>query len=612
MPSQIARIFGQYEEALGLSKARFEEVLRERYENACAFYDEFFHDLIVDFSGRFQDGAEIRRIVKSIEQTFGRKDLTFAAVDGTCYKKDLQNYMVFFGASYAVRGKVRLLSEPPSVSYEKYSAEWDTSMVAYVPIPFAELTDVTEESFTVSDEDKIDLSYVHTQLMLLAEVFLAYDIVRSPGFAPNVLLWDQSMSSILARTDVRWEQIGVVGRKFGKTTLTPQDVIVAYSHPWGPDLGVPSSKKIEIYNWILCRLGQPGQKGKLSDFASESGLMESELLSRIRRYLLNDLGGNPALVKFDDKEGTLTMNPDYLESWEYVRGIFDRLASRLFKDKDPAALVYTVREGGTDRQRWMSPADLNFLIAVGVRALIEECWKKKVLLVGITKDSASKYLSKNFLGVMRHINVYEFATGLLPWTDRTFLEALPFHDDNLSAPWSTIEFDSCFMTLHLGEDEKGTIRVMGVRGDILTTERLFAKSLAQFFLSRKGSRFSQGHVIFIDRLLHPEWDRGVSHVRACPTTADPESPLGIVEPILFRNSSTPNTMQEETMFLLNVLTRNLYPEVIGYPDPLHKADWGAKSLGKRIRGMIESSEIFLRVNPLSRTFRDLRDERRRT
>ena len=66
------------------------------------------------------------------------------------------------------------------------------------------------------------------------------------------------------------------------------------------------------------------------------------------------------------------------------------------------------------------------------------------------------------------------------------------------------------------------------------------------------------------------------------------------------------------MFLLNILTRNLYPEVIGYPDPLHKADWGAKSLLKKIEPMIESSELFLRAHPLTQTFRDLRSQRKRT
>ena len=254
----------------------------------------------------------------------------------------------------------------------------------------------------------------------------------------------------------------------------------------------------------------------------------------------------------------------------------------------------------------MAPPDLDFLIAVGIRALVEECWKKNILLLGITKDSASKYLSKNYLGVMRNAGTYDFEDTLLPWTDRTFLEVLPYHDEKLKAPWSTVEFDSCFMTLHLEEDEKGEVRVKGVQGDVVTTERLFAKSLAQFYLARNGARLSQGHVIFVDRLLHPELDSKM------PDIDVKEEKIGTVSPILFADTDSKNQLQEISMFLLNILTRNLYPEVIGYPDPLHKADWGAKSLLKKIEPMIESSELFLRAHPLSQTFREIRSQRRRT
>ena len=607
MPSQIARIVGEYEEALRLSKGRFEMMFKERFDNSCRFYDDFFRNLLTSFADTFENEAEVRRIIKVIEQLFGTKELKFAAIDGTCYKKQLENYMVFFGAAYAVRGQIRLMDQPPSVRYEKYSVEWDTSMVAYVPVPFAELGDLAEKQFTVSDEDKINLSFVHTQLMLLAEVYLAYDLVRSPGFAPNVLLWDQSMSSVMARTDIGVEDVGLVGYQFGKNRLTRQDIIVSYSHPYNKALRVPSSKKFRVYNWVLERLNSSPTPLKIAALAQEASLDQKELEGRCRHYLFDKWDGAKSIVDFDDPEGTLALNADYEDSWRFVLNLFDNVCTKLFKEKDPAALVYRTRdESGELRDRWMAPPDLDFLIAVGIRALVEECWKKNILLLGITKDSASKYLSKNYLGVMRNVGRYKFEDTLLPWTDRTFLEVLPYHDERLKAPWSTIEFDSCFMTLHLEEDEKGDVRVKGVRGDVVTTERLFAKSLAQFYLARNGARLSQGHVIFVDRLLNPEHDSKVVGIDV------KGEKIGTVSPIVFADTVAKNQLQEISMFLLNILTRNLYPEVIGYPDPLHKADWGAKSLLKKIEPMIESSELFLRAHPLTQTFRDLRSQRKRT
>jgi hypothetical protein len=73
----------------------------------------------------------------------------------------------------------------------------------------------------------------------------------------------------------------------------------------------------------------------------------------------------------------------------------------------------------------------------------------------------------------------------------------------------------------------------------------------------------------------------------------------------------PNTGQAVMMYLLNTVTRNHFPEVIGYPDPLHKADWGAKSVGQRVKGIIQSSEIPFRSNPIAKTLRSIRDAQKR-
>ena len=65
------------------------------------------------------------------------------------------------------------------------------------------------------------------------------------------------------------------------------------------------------------------------------------------------------------------------------------------------------------------------------------------------------------------------------------------------------------------------------------------------------------------------------------------------------------------MYLLSVLTRNHFAEAIGYPDPLHKADCGAKTIGRAVGDTIQSSTRLLAARPISRTFRSIRDSRRR-
>lgn len=609
MPSQISETLGKYRDALDDSRNRYEQIKKERFKNAKQFYDSFFKNLTKKY-----DFKNFSRIKMLAEQFFQVDKVRFAAVDGSCYKKQLQDYMVFFGAAYPIRGIIDFTKSDKRFIYEPWSPDEDVSMVAYVPIPFAELNEAVDDPFVVSDDQKVNLSNIHVQLMELAEVFQAYMLIKSSDLRPKILLWDQSMSSVMNSNDVNYKKINLIGYKYQMRFLTAQDVIIAYSHPYNKQLGIPSKKKYRVYNYILWKL-QENSPQKISSIALELALNEEELLSRIN-YLTNEnIEPNDPLSWSDPivyiKSGNLYFNDEYDGSWEYSVGLFERICRRLFKDKRPDALIYKKKNlEGEIEERWMSPNDLKFLISIGIRVLIEECWKHDVLLVGIVKDSASRYLTRNYLGVMQYIGKYNnIPHVLLPWSDRDFLETLLWIDVSLTAPWSTIEFDSVFMTLHIERDEEENKKIVGVRGNIVAPpERLFARSLAQFYLNRSKKSLLYGHVIFIDRLLIPNIDKNIEKV----CIDQNKDVLGVVEPIIFLDKNKKNSIQDLMMFILDVLTRNLYPEVIGYPDPLHKADWGAKSLYKKIKPIIDSSDISLRSNPTHKTFRQLRDELKRT
>ena len=127
-------------------------------------------------------------------------------------------------------------------------------------------------------------------------------------------------------------------------------------------------------------------------------------------------------------------------------------------------------------------------------------------------------------------------------------------------------------------------------------------------LSGKRDKASplMGHVVFLERLLSPRWDwpakdQGPDEIPI--DTAD----LGKFSVFAWRNSEHVNPGQWVMMYLLSVLTRNHFAEAIGYPDPLHKADWGAKTIGRSVGATIQSSGQLLRARPLARDFRTTRD-----
>lgn len=624
--SEITKIFASYRNALRTSQEDYERLYKDRAKNAAEFYKIFLKELIKPF-GNLRDPVGYRDVKGMLDNFLGTTDIDFVAIDGTCTKDAFSDFVVFFGGSYGVKGVVSFEGDPPTTRYHRWSMDKDVSMIAYVPVPFAEITDVADEQlidteegvistqqFAIADGNKIDLSSIHTAIMQLAEVYLAYDVAAaSTAMKPRLILMDHSPSSILLSTDIGVENIGLAGATFAGRRLTKGDIRIAYAHPFNDKLDIPSAKDFRRYNFLLRQISKsPKRAVSLRDLAAKLGIAESGLATSARTLTGERGRGDPEskVATYDPTTGTLKLLSDYWDSWDYVVNFFANTCKRLFKDKDPNALKYEARDPQRVRQlRWMSPNDVKFLIAVGLRALIEKCWEQKILLVGIVKDSASQYLSRNYLGVMFHPEVNLYAQPIdikpLPWTDRILFETLPMVDDSLEAPWSTVEFDSIFMTLHT-ELVDDAPRIRGVQGGkILGPERMFLRSLAQFFLSRQKATPLTGHVIFIDRLAFPELDGGNWGSDAANISAEF---VGNIQPIVYRDKETPNTAQTLTMRLLDVLTRNLFPEVIGYPDPLHKADWGAKSVLRQVRRMIESSEIAFNARPLAKTLRGLREE----
>lgn len=614
--SKISEISRQFHASLTMSQAQYRDLYHERVTATEAFYKQFFNRLVCNLGTRFANARFRERLQERIEQTLGTNTLQFIAIDGTCQREVFSDIITFFGGAYGARGELALTRGRHQICYKRWSLEQDVSMVAWVPVPFARLEEVTSgqgEQFLVTDDERINLASVHFQVMQLAEIFLAYNVVCSSRLeAPHILLVDLSPSSVLASVARAQENIGLVGYPYDRRALTNADITIALAHPFSDYLSIPSPKKMDLYRVLIAVLHcAPDQALNLRKIAEQYSITEDEL-DRAADFLIR----RGILIR-----PTIT-TPFYRpairvdESWAYTRDFFQNICSRLFLQKDPGALQYDAPDGnGVMRRRWMAPDDLGFLIAVGMRLLIEACWERKVLLYGVVKDSVSRYLTRNFLGVALETKFYpeleDIEVGILPWTDRIFCEILPIIDENLSVPWCTVEFDSAFMTLHR-ERVEGTddTRVAGVMGRIVNQERLFVRSLAQFFLKRDKHTPLMGHVVFLERLLSSIWDRcGTDESPAEIVINTPD--LGRFSVFAWRDCEHINPGQWVMMYLLSVLTRNHFAEAIGYPDPLHKADWGAKTIGRSVGNTIRSSTQLLAAKPLSRTFRAIRDARGR-
>ncbi len=577
----------------------------KRQKNAEKYYKDFFKKLLCDYSD-FDQEPKIRLLKSAIRRVFNSEKITFAAVDGTNFKEKMEDFMIFFGGAYAVKGEINLEGNPPITKYKKWSSKEDVSMVAYVPIPYADLNDISENQFVMTpDKERFDLLSIDNKLMQLAEIFLLYTTMDNPTSRPDVVIWDQSMSGVMASNELAPEKINMMNNTVMGSKINYQDIVISFSHPYEENLDVPQIRSVEAYDYILRRL-MTERELDIDKIAKDYGIDKNLIFNKIRKYLLVEHNNVEAIAKRDGDR--IKINPVWLNSWDNSMSFFKNFCERLFNKKDSSVLIYKrFAEDGSVGEHWISPSDLTYLIAIGIRAITELAWKNKIMLIGIVKDSASTYLSQKYLGVMRHIKTpsYDFEDTLLPWSDRLFLQSLPPAIEEIKAPWSTIEFDSVFMTLHVQKNPiTMTPEIVGVQGNIINRERLFFRSLAQFFLKRSDQKMNMGHVIFIDRLILPHLEKKLQHLTI--TTKE----IGTVNPFFFNDNTTANEAQEVMMYILKILTKNLFPEVIGYPDPLHKADWGAKSMNRKVSNMIKSSGKFLKTKPLAKTLRQERGSRR--
>jgi hypothetical protein len=352
--SRVSQISKQYHAVLSASHDEYEALYRDRVESTRDFYQKFFHKLVIDFGSRFKQERVRARLQERIEKATGTNTLQFIAIDGTCRREPFADLITVFGAAYGARGELVLSGSRHLLRYKRWSLDHDVSMVAWVPIPFARLEEVTpgqSEQFLVTEEERVNLASVHVQVMQLAEVFLAYNTIRSSRIdAPHVLMMDLSPSSVLASVAHTQEKLGLRGYPFDRRSLTQADITIALSHPFSSDFGIPSPKQMDLYRVLVAELARaPEQSIDVSAIAKRHGVTEAQLLKEadglVKRGVLQRSG-----------TGAPTLDPAVhpAQSWAYTAEFFQNICTRLFLDKDPRALQYDAPdEHGVVRRRWM-------------------------------------------------------------------------------------------------------------------------------------------------------------------------------------------------------------------------------------------------------------------
>ncbi|MFB0561933.1 MAG: hypothetical protein ACETWM_12090 [Candidatus Lokiarchaeia archaeon] len=584
---------------------------------------------LTDYKNRFSSIEEINDFISKILVTdlnlekayktavefFGSDRVRFAAVDGTEYSRRLFDFILFFGGAYAANGEIQFHKDSkPTVDYYTKHLEEGRGISSCVPVYINEVPEIDQTFFSegddpeglltqpLSEQEIADNSQIANWIMTFAEYYLAYLLVTDPSDPVKVLFLDRSLSgtqrAIAKETSKKtyWEKkCAIVGFKVDGEPIDRNDLFIGRYRVLNPELGLPPARGDFLRHSMILLLERKESPLTLKQICEELGIKDPVREEKVGRYL-NSLVREEIILKSHSK---YRINPRYRNSWERISKMVRTLGQGIFQEgiegSASSSKMIIDREDGTSQ--YLSTLDIAFLTLFCFYMLIEECWKRKVLLLGITKDTAASDFKNHFIPVCSNCNLFGCTISpesfsILPNTDRMLLQSFSFNcSDTLHPPWSLIEYDSAFTTI-VPDHDRGPWYVRGARKNKITMERLFLKTYIQLQEAEHDSKL-RSNVLLIDRLAYPEYDMRKENIESFHQIYVGEEPVNI---FVMKSEGNGNELQNLTLVILRATTTATIPEVFGHNKPLFIADNVAKWNYSLFKNLIDTTKEWIMTN----------------
>ena len=597
------------------------EGYRARFETLEGMFESVFADLIrANFSHK--------SAYETAKRLFGKEKVSFAAVDGTDYARPLFDLVVFFGGSYAARGTITYRETgPPLVEYEDHFLKSGRALSSCVPVyvnevpeidqSFIQPGEISEISLTrpLTDEAIANNSTVANWIMTFSEFYLAYRLALEQN-GPRIILLDRSLATMLASliydTSRRklWKTNGaLVGLQVDGVALDVNDLAFGRHHLDSSELDLPRPRGDYLRYRCLLEIEKNGPL-TLAALCSRLAIKGEDRQKRVERFLSRSVKEG----FLEETISTYSLKDRYKSTWPRIRKLVETLGHTMFEEKPRENPLRVIKKG---EAHWLTTQDLAFLTLFTLNLLVEECWKRRILLLGLTKDTAARDFKNHVLPVMVSNKLWKTQLSQeqlsrIPNTDRMLLQTISvFNHNNIPVPWSLIEYDSSFLMI-VPDFEKREGFVGGAIRNKITPERLFLKSYIQLSQTNYDPQL-RSNVLLLDRLVHPEFDLKPENTTCFSHSyGSADEP---VQPIIFKNKHVRNPMQDLVVTTLSSMTSNSIPELFGHNKPLFIADKVAKWHNEEMRRIIDTTGKWLMNSPKLRhfvfymsTFRERRSE----
>jgi hypothetical protein len=588
---------------------------RGKFEGLEGVYDEFISKLLISYDSK-------RFSTKFIDDFFGSRRLRFAGIDGTVLKHDVFDLLIFFAGAYPAFGELEIDdSGVARITYDEKYLEHGVGVSSVLPVYISEVPQIDQTLLIRSEDGEIDHSASYSDswvvdnsafadfMMGLAEFFLSYQLVSSDN-PVNILLVDRIFSSEVAsfyaetsnfRLDLDHE-CGLIGYKIAGRAFTKTEWVFARRLFGNLSSGTPPPRGEFLLPRIIVELMHAeGNSLNRDELIQRLGLDNEFRQARLDKELKNGIKGT------GDTEGIIrrnkeyfVLNPQYRDLKLRIKTLVEDVCGRIFSADPHVGYEDRFKVNG----RWLTTNDLAFLSLASLYLAVENCWEKRILLVGVAKDTSARDLKRQVLPVLNY--VCRFKGGFTdkredtPDTDRMILQWISLHERaRLKVPWSTVEYDTAFKTIvpHFNR-EPGL--VSGARRNQISLEKTFLKAYFQLCQAHSEPKL-RSNVLLYDRLMYPDFE---TNAKALVTLKhDYENRPDFPEPVevvFFEGQDNP--VQAFILPLFSIMTSMSVPELFGHLKPLYVADKVAKYHFNEVQGMVESTGNWLMNRPDLREF----------
>ena len=587
------------------------------YQQRFSSLKNFYGGLLEHFIRTSFDRTETFRTAKEF---FGSPTVRFAGIDGTMYSRPLFDLVVFFGGAYASTGTITFSKDDdPIVKYDERILQQNVGISSVVPVYVNEIPEI-DQTFSgsvqsgdidpykpLTDETIANNATVANWIMTFAEFYLAYKFARDGKQDTRILFLDRSLSieraSLIfdtAKREVWKAKSNLIGYRIDDEPVDANELTIARQCVCNQTLGLPPPRADYLIYAIIETIKQNSSLMK-KQILKELGLTDENRVKRAEKYLKRAV--NESILTEENE--TYALKHKYTKTSERVRKLVEDLGDHFFlteaSTNETTSVMKILKDG---KEHWLTTVDIAFLTLFTLHMLMEECWKKRILLIGITKDTAARDFKRQLIPIMHNEGMLKKTFSQeefdkLPNTDRMILQSISILDpEKIKPPWSLVEYDSVFRTM-IPDRQNRKGYVSGAIKNKMSLEKTFLKTYVQLSQAKSDSML-RSNVLLIDRLVYPECDlKPENTLRLWNEFSGAEEP---VEAILFKDRSVPNKIQDLVMTVLTAMAPSSIPEAFGHNKPLFIADKVAKWNYSQFKCIVDTTASWIVNNHKLRNF----------